>query len=194
MTKLEENERRIEAILFACGEPIEADKLSEIIGIEQPTVCNLIHRIRDRYLDQQVPFDILILENSYQMATRSEYADDIRKALEVSKGATLSAAAMEVLAVIAYNQPVTRAFVEEVRGVDCSSIIRSLAEKNLVEEAGRLSIPGRPIVYQTTSVFLRSFGLESLENLPSLPEDEPQDDPEAQIDGQIDFEEVIVEA
>lgn len=187
MAQLDQLERRIEAVLFASGEPIEALRLAELLDVEEKAVISLINRIQDRYLEQDSPLSIVNLAGSYQITTRPEFADDIRAALEVRKGATLSQAALEVLAVVAYNQPVTRAFVEQVRGVDCSSLVRSLTEKGLVEEAGRMNIPGKPIVYRTTSNFLRCFGLESLEQLPTLPDAPPDENQEEQLEGQIDF-------
>ena len=181
-------ERRIEAILFASGDPIETEKIAEALSIERKMVQHLIQGIRDRYLEQQSPFEILTLGSCYQMCTLPAYAKDIRTALTLRRGAALSSAALEVLAVIAYNQPVTRSFAEQVRGVDCSSIVRSLLEKGLIEEDGRLNIPGRPIAYRTTANFLRTFGLESLDQLPSVPDlpaapPSADDDPaEQQID------------
>ena len=185
-------ERKIEAILFASGEPMEAARLAEVLDLDDRTVKNLIERVRDRYRAQESPLDILALAGGYQLCTLPDYADDIRAALAVRRNAPLSPAALEVLAIIAYNQPVTRAFVEQVRGVDCSSIVHNLQDKGLVEEADRLNVPGRPITYRTTSVFLRSFGLESLTQLPTLPSLEEvanpaTDSPEEQLEGQIDF-------
>ncbi|MDL2234123.1 SMC-Scp complex subunit ScpB [Ruminococcaceae bacterium OttesenSCG-928-L11] len=194
MQTLDSLERKIEAILFASGEPVEVARLAEVLEIEEKTIRSLVERIRDRYLEQRSPLDILSLSGAYQMGTLPEYADVIRQTLTIRRNVPLSAAALEVLAVIAYNQPVTRAFVEQVRGVDCSSIVRNLVDKGLVEEAGRLNIPGKPIAYQTTPNFLRSFGMESLEQLPTLPAGTtdtdtptPSDDEEEQLEGQIDF-------
>jgi len=184
-------ERRAEAIIFAGGEPVEGERLAEILGVDEKTVRSLVERIRDRYLSQQSPFDVAFLSGAYQMYTLPEYENDIRASMTLRKAAPLSNAALEVLAVVAYNQPVTKSFIEQVRGVDCSYIVRSLAEKGLIEEAGRLNIPGKPISYRTTAVFLRSFGMESLEQLPSLPaEAQPETDGEPQLEGQLDlFEE-----
>lgn len=189
--QLNDVERRIEAILFAAGEPIESNRIAQALDLEQKTVDRLVERIRERYLEQDSPLDIVLLDGSYQMCTLPRYAPDIRAVLTLRKGAPLSQAALEVLAVIAYNQPVTRSFVEQVRGVDCSSIVRSLTEKGLVEEAGRLQIPGKPISYRTTSGFLRCFGLNSLSQLPVLPDSPPaEEEGEPQLEGQIDFFEV----
>ena len=192
MQQLDAVEREIEAILFAAGDAVELSKISLALDIEEKTVKNLIERIRERYLEQRSPLDIVRLGESYQMCTLPEYAGIIRAALELRREGALSPAALEVLAVIAYNQPVTRAFVEQVRGVDCSSIVRGLVEKELLEEAGRLPVPGKPISYRTTSNFLRSFGLESIEQLPTLPES-PAETPEEkeQLEGQIDFFEPV---
>jgi segregation and condensation protein B len=194
MIHIDRAERNIEAILFASGEPVALARLCEALALDEKTAKNLIERIRERYLAQGSPLEINILGESFQMCALPEYSEVIRKALTLKKGAALSQAALEALALVAYNQPVTRAFVEQVRGVDCSNILRGLLEKNLIEEAGRLPIPGKPISYQTTAVFLRSFGLESLEQLPELPEEpelegetpKPQGDAD-ELDGQIDF-------
>lgn len=188
-TTLKDAERKIEAILFASGEPVEGEKLARVLDTDEKTVKNLIDRIRDRYLEQHSPFDIILLAGAYQMHTLPKYEDVIREALILRRAAPLSPAALEVLAVVAYNQPITRALIEQVRGVDCAYIVRSLVEKGLIEEAGRLDIPGRPIAYKTTAHFLRSFGLESLEQLPTLPSELPDmEEPEdGQLDGQIDF-------
>jgi segregation and condensation protein B len=190
--QLHDAEHSIEAILFASGEPVELQKICEIMETDEKTVKNLIERIRERYLYQGSPFDVITLGDACQMCTLPQYAEVIRKALTLKKNAALSQAALEVLAVIAYNQPVTRAFVEQVRGVDCSSIVKSLADKGLIEEAGRLPIPGKPIAYKPTANFLRCFGLENLEQLPELPHLTPDDaggaeDAAQQVDGQIDF-------
>ena len=114
------------------------------------------------------------LENTYQLVTREEFAPYIKKAFDIKRRTPLSSAALEVLAVIAYNQPVTRAFIEQVRGVDCSGVVTTLVEKGLIEERGRLELPGRPLLYGTTKTFLRSFSLNDLGDLPPLPKDNPE--------------------
>lgn len=159
----------IEAILFASGEPIELYRLSEASGVESGTIPSMIKLLNDRYDDCGSGICIKKLESSYQMCTRTEFAPQIKAALETKRSAPLSAAAMEALTIIAYNQPVSKGFVENVRGIDSSSVVNNLVEKGLVEEAGRLDVPGKPIVYRTTSVFLRSFGLNSIADLPPLP-------------------------
>ncbi len=159
----------IEAILFASGEPIEIYRLSQASGVDTGTLPSMIKLLNDRYDDCGSGITIKKLESSYQMCTRTQFAPQIKEALETKRSAPLSNAAMEALTVIAYNQPVSKGFVENVRGIDSSSVINNLVEKGLVEEAGRLDVPGKPIVYRTTAVFLRSFGLNSIADLPPIP-------------------------
>ena len=158
----------IEALLFASGEPISLDRLSEASGIEPETVVKLIDRLERKYNVSDSAIRVLRLENSYQLSTREEYAPYIKRAMENKRQARLSPAALEVLAVVAYNQPVTKAFV------DSSGVINTLVERELLYEAGRLELPGRPITYKTTDNFLRCFKLESLAQLPSLPDEDGQ--------------------
>lgn len=158
----------IEAILFASGEPVELYRLAEATEVDAGALPSMIRLINERYDDYGSGIVIKQLEGCYQMCTREEYAPQIRQVLETKKNVPLSNAAMEVLTIIAYNQPVSKGFVENVRGVDSSAVVNNLVEKGLVEEAGRLEVPGRPIIYRTTAVFLRSFGLSSLSELPPL--------------------------
>ena len=160
----------IEAILFASGEPMEIYRLSEASGVDMGTLPSMIKLLNDRYDDCGSGITIKKLDSSYQMCTREDFAEQIRAALETKRSTPLSNAVMEALTIIAYNQPVSKGFVENVRGIDSSSVINNLVEKGLVEEAGRLDVPGKPIVYRTTPVFLRSFGLSSLGELPPLPD------------------------
>lgn len=164
----------IEAILFASGEAIEVDRLSAAAEVEAEMVPRLITMLNDRYEQNESALLIRKLGDSYQLTTRPQFAPNIHTALETRRQQPLSNAAMEVLAIIAYNQPVTKSFVESVRGVDSSGTVNTLTERGLLEEAGRLDVPGRPISYRTTSNFLRCFGLSSLEDLPPLPKDEDQ--------------------
>ncbi len=158
----------IEAVLFASGEPVELYRLAEAVAVDVGTLPSLIRLINERYADYNSGIIIKKLDSSYQMCSREEYAPQIRQVLETKRNVPLSNAAMEVLTIIAYNQPVSKGFVENVRGVDSSSVVNNLAEKGLIEEAGRLDVPGKPVVYRTTPVFLRSFGLASLAELPPL--------------------------
>ena len=158
----------IEAVLFASGEPVELYRLAESVAVDAGTLPSLIRLLNERYEDYGSGITIKKLEISYQMCSREEYAPQIRQVLETKRNVPLSNAAMESLTIIAYNQPVTKGFVENVRGVDSSSVVNNLVEKGLIEEAGRLDVPGKPVVYRTTAVFLRSFGLASLADLPPL--------------------------
>ncbi|MBO6116664.1 MAG: SMC-Scp complex subunit ScpB [Ruminococcus sp.] len=158
----------IEAILFASGEPVEMYRLSQASGIDVGTIPSMIKLLNERYDGCGSGICIKKLDSSYQMCTREEFAPHIRMALETKKNTPLSNAGMEALTIIAYNQPVSKSFVENVRGVDSSSVVNNLVEKGLVEEAGRLDVPGKPIVYRTTPVFLRTFGLSSIADLPPL--------------------------
>jgi len=158
----------VEAILFASGEPVELYRLSQASGIDVGALPPMIRLLNERYDDCGSGICIKKLDSSYQMCTREEYAPNIRAVLETKKNTPLSNAAMEALTIIAYNQPVSKSFVENVRGVDSSSVVNNLVEKGLVEEAGRLDVPGKPIVYRTTPVFLRTFGLSSIDELPPI--------------------------
>ena len=164
----------LEAVLFAYGEPIPAERLAEACQVEADKLPQLIAMLNDRYEVAESALQILRLEHCYQMGTRPVHAPVIRSAMETKRSAPLSNAAMETLTIIAYNQPVTKSFVEHVRGIDSSSVVNTLVEKELLEEAGRLDVPGRPIAYRTTSRFLRCFGLRSLEDLPPLPHQNAQ--------------------
>lgn len=164
----------IEAILFAYGDPVTLDKLSEASGIEKETVAKIIDQLDRRYNVSESGLQIARLNNAFQLTTRVQYASYIKSAMESKRQTPLSQAAMEVLAVVAYNQPVTKAFVEQVRGIDSSSVMNNLVERSLLEEAGRLDLPGRPVTYKTTDTFLRSFKLSSIDELPPLPNTKDQ--------------------
>lgn len=172
--ELEEGIAVIEAIMFAYGEPIGIDKLSEASRIDKDTAAKLVNQLERRYNVQGSGLRIIRLNNTYQIATRPEAAPYVKAALDNYRQTPLSQAAMECLAIIAYNQPVTKGFVEQIRGIDSSSVVNTLFDRGLVEEAGRLELPGRPIAYRTTDTFLRCFGIGSLDELPPLPTDEGQ--------------------
>ena len=161
----------LEAVLFASGDPISIDRLSQVFEIKPEQVEKVAERLKIRLEENLSGMELLRLENSYQLATKKDYADYIKKAFDLKRRVPLSPAAFEVLSVIAYNQPVTRAFIEQVRGVDCSGVITTLIEKELIEERGRLELPGRPLLYGTTKNFLRCFGLSDLSDLPPRPKD-----------------------
>lgn len=164
-----------EAILFASGEPLELKRISQALDIEDEQTQQVLLNLQAQLDERDSGICLLNLDGKYQLSTRSVYGDYIRKVLEVKRNAPLSQAAFEVLAVIAYNQPVTKAFIEHVRGVDCSGVIATLCQKKLIEEKGRLELVGRPLVYGTTDDFLRCFSMSSLEDLPELPKNEDTD-------------------
>lgn len=160
----------IEAVLFAAGAPVPAERLAGALETDMKSVKAAVDELISDYNASNRGLTVIRLEDSYQMCNKKEYGEYIRRAMDLRRNTPLSQAALEVLAVVAYNQPVTKAFVEQVRGVDCSGVIGSLTTKGLVEEKGRLELPGRPLLYGTTENFLRSFQLSSLEDLPPLPE------------------------
>lgn len=160
----------VEAILFANGSSVEVERIAMAVEARVSDVHKIIEKLVDDYKVQKRGITIIKLDNAYQMVSVKEYAPEIRKVMDLRRNTPLSQAALEVLAVVAYNQPVTKAFVEQVRGVDCSGVIGSLTTKGLIEEKGRLELPGRPLLYGTTENFLRCFSLESLSDLPPLPE------------------------
>ncbi len=162
-------EDAIEAILFAAGHPVTYAKLSAVLGLSEKDVKFFVEHMKDVRFPEKDPGSGLVLlsfPNSCQLATKEEYAPYIREALDIRRGGNLSNTSMEVLAVIAYNQPVTRSYIDEIRGVDSSYSVSSLLDKGLIEPVGRLEAPGRPVLYATTEKFLRVFGLSSLSELP----------------------------
>ena len=162
----------MEAVLFASGDPISIDRLSQVFEIKPEQIEKAADGLKMRLKERLSGVELLRLDNSYQLATKTDYAEYIKKAFDLKRRTPLSSAAFEVLSVIAYNQPVTRSFVEQVRGVDCSGVITTLLEKELIEERGRLELPGRPLLYGTTKNFLRCFGLSDLSDLPPLPKEQ----------------------
>ena len=158
----------MEAILFACGDPIDIDKLAQALNTEEENVLELSRTLQAKYNKEESGIHLLQLDHTLQFAVNPVFLAPVRTALDLRSSAPLSQAAMEVLAVIAYNQPVTKAFVEQVRGVDSSSSVSGLLQKGLIEEAGRLDLPGHPVSFRTTDVFLRCFGLSSLADLPPV--------------------------
>jgi len=161
-------EAAVEAILFASGEPVQIKRLEQVLSIGKLEVILVIDNLMKKLEKRNSGICIVKLGDSVQLCTRPEFAEDIRIALDLKRHVPISSAAMEVLAIIAYNQPVTKNFINEIRGVDCSGIISGLLEKNLIEERGRLNLPGKPLLYGTTSIFLRCFGISSLDELPPV--------------------------
>lgn len=159
-----------EAILFASGEPVEAVRIAEALELDTEVVVGALWELSRTLDDRQSGICLLKLGSKYQLCSRVEYAQQVRNVLDIKKNTPLSPAAFEVLAVVAYNQPVTKAYIEQIRGVDCSGVVSTLCQRGLLEEKGRLDLPGRPLLYGTTPDFLRCFCLSSLADLPELPE------------------------
>ncbi len=178
---VENKKAAIEAILFASGSSVELTRIAQALEIKEKEAEKYISALIDDYNSVNRGITIIKLDTAYQMVSCKEYAPQIRTVMDLRRNTPLSQAALEVLAVVAYNQPVTKAFVEQVRGVDCSGVIGSLTAKGLVEEKGRLELPGRPLLYGTTEHFLRCFNIPNIEELPPLPEnDEEKKDEEAE--------------
>ncbi|MEA4921317.1 MAG: SMC-Scp complex subunit ScpB [Clostridiaceae bacterium] len=156
----------LEAVLFAAGDSVSSDKLCAVLGIEKDEIQKLASELSDLYDYERRGVKLLKLNERYQLVSRPEYSSYVRAVLESGKPPVLSQSSMEVLAIIAYRQPTTRAYVEQIRGVDSSYTISSLTEKGIIEPCGRLDVPGRPLLYKTTEKFLRTFGLSNIEQLP----------------------------
>lgn len=187
--EIKQYQAAVEAVLFACGEPVALSRLAEVLELDIQTTEKLANDLMQEVNTRIGGLMIVKLNDQYQFCTKAEYADYIRKTLDIRRNTPLSQAAMEVLAIVAYNQPVTRAFVEQVRGVDCGAVVQGLVAKNLIEEKGRLELPGRPLLYGTTLDFLRCFGVSSLQELPPLPQKEEDDSMQ-----ETTLEEVVAQA
>lgn len=170
--KPDEAEAAIEALLFTMGEAIRAETLGAVIGHDKATVVRLVHRLMDRYQNEKRGIRIIELDGAFQMCTSPEMYDYVIKLTHQPKKQVLTDVMLETLAIIAYKQPVTKAEIEQIRGVSCSHAINKLLEYGLITEAGRLNAPGRPILLATTEEFLRTFGVQSVENLPSISPEE----------------------
>ncbi len=167
--EMKEIEAAVEGILFASGEPVSIDRICVALDLDRDAVEKIVHRLADYYSFERRGIRLLQMEDAYQLCSAPEYAEIIHKAFEIRKPAKLSQPALEALTIIAYYQPTTRAFVDQIRGVDSSYTISLLLKRHLIEECGRLQVPGRPHLYRTTKTFLRSFHLNSLEDLPEMP-------------------------
>jgi segregation and condensation protein B len=178
--EIQELANTLEAVLFASGEAVESRRLCEALDTDISALEEAVSLLEAKYAEGS-GITLLRLDSAFQLATKEQYSPQIKAVLEIKRSSALSPAAMEALTIIAYNQPVTKAFVESVRGVDSSGVVNSLVEKGLLCEAGRLDLPGRPIAYATTENFLRAFRLSSLKDLPPLPEQS----------GQVTIDEVI---
>lgn len=180
---MEEQVTMAEAILFAAGEPVETSRLALVLNIPESGVKSLMDALQERYTRTDSALKVMQLGKSWQLGTREEFAGIIRTAMEQERMRPLSNAAMEALTIIAYNQPASKGFVERVRGIDSSSVINSLVDKGLLEEAGRIDVPGHPIGYRTTALFLRAFGLSSIEELPEPRQKQPAEEFSGELDG-----------
>ena len=167
-------ETMIEGILFASGEPVSLQRLADALDAEAGETEAVVKALSDRYRFERRGMRIVEMDGLFQMVSSPEHAEVIRKVLEERKPAPLSKAALEVLSIVAYHQPATRADIERIRGVDSSNTVQLLCDKELIEEAGRLDVLGRPMQFRTTPVFLRAFGLRDLGDLPDLEELEGQ--------------------
>ena len=168
--EMKEIESAIEGILFASGEPVHVDRICVALELDRPTAEQVLQKLMDYYSYERRGIRLLHIEDSWQLCSAPDYAEYIRRAFEIRKPAKLSQPALEVLTIIAYYQPTTRAFVDQIRGVDSAYTMGLLQERKLIEECGRLQVPGRPHLYRTTKQFLRAFHLTSLEDLPEMPD------------------------
>lgn len=182
-----ELQRALMAVLFAAGEPVDAKRLAFALEQDEDEIHRQAQSLMDHLAFERSGIRIIRLENAYQMCSSGEMAAYVTKTLETRKPPKLSASQLETLTIIAYYQPATKAYVEQLRGVDSAYSVSALLTKKLIEECGRLNVPGRPILYRTTPDFLRTFGLQSLDELPEIelmnfqakpvpPEEAPQED------------------
>lgn len=167
---MKEIESAVEGILFASGDPVHIDRICIALEADRPTAERVLQNLMDHYAYDRRGVRLLHVEDTWQLCSAPDYAEVIRRAFEIRKPAKLSQPALEVLTVIAYYQPVTRAYVDQIRGVDSAYTVGLLLDRKLIEDCGRLQVPGRPRLYRTTKNFLRSFHLHSLEDLPELPD------------------------
>ena len=162
----------VEAVLFAAAEPIEYSKLALVLGMDDEQILLIMDELKKKYDSEDSGICLLQLDQKYQLCSKKEYVEAVRNVLDLKRNTPLSQAAFEVLAIIAYNQPITKPYIEQIRGVDCSGVVNTLCQRGLVEEKGRLEVPGRPVLYGTTPDFLRCFSLNSLDDLPELPQND----------------------
>ena len=168
--EMKEIEAAIEGILFASGEPVAVDRICVALDMDRSTVELVLQKLADHYSYERRGIRLVRMEDTWQLCSAPEYGDVIRKAFEIRKPAKLSQPALEVLTIIAYYQPTTRAYVDQIRGVDSAYTVGLLLDRKLIEECGRLQVPGRPHLYRTTKNFLRAFHLTSLNDLPEMPD------------------------
>lgn len=165
-------EAAIEAILFSFGESVELDKIAEALELDKEEALNHIHALMEKYEKKDCGLKIIELDRSFQMCTRQEYYDVLIKVKEQPKKYVLTDVLLETLSIIAYKQPITKLQIEKIRGVSCDHAVNRLVEYNLVQELGRLDAPGRPLLFGTTEEFLRDFGVQSVDDLPTVNSDQ----------------------
>lgn len=175
MDSIQDIEVVIEAVLFAAGDPVPLEKLAEIIGHDKKTTRAIMTNMSYKYQNSARGIMVREIDNGWQLCTKPEFDEYVAKLGVVRKKQGLTQAAYEVLAIIAYNQPVTKAYIEKIRGVNSDSAISKLMERNLIKEAGRDDAPGRPKLYETTEEFLRVFGFSSIRDLPVIQMNEVQE-------------------
>ena len=166
--EIREIQAAIEAVLFAAGDAIELERLADIVDVDKKSLREILKKMMDEYNYERRGIHIIRMEDSYQLCTRGEFSEYVSRLAEPPKMMNLSNAALEVLAIVAYKQPVTKSSIEHIRGVNCDYIVNRLIERNFIEEKGRLDAPGRPILFGTTQHILRIFGISELEDLPDF--------------------------
>ena len=177
----------IEGILFAAGEPVDLKRIAAVLAVDYDTVADGIEHIAERLREPGSGIRLVRLEDSAQLCSAPEYADYIRMVLEERKPPKLSRSCLEALAIVAYYQPVTKAVIEQIRGVDSDYTVKVLCDRGFIEQQGRLQVPGRPVLYGTTKDFLRVFGLSSISDLPTLPESGDKTEEETKLEGAIEM-------
>ena len=158
-----------QAVLFAVGEPLDYTKRADVLSVDYETMLEILGELDKKLNAEDSGICLLKLDTKYQLCSRKEFIEEIRAVLDLKRNAPLSQAAFEVLAIVAYNQPITKPYIEQIRGVDCSGVVNTLCQRGLIEEKGRLDVPGRPVLYGTTPDFLRCFSISGLSELPELP-------------------------
>ncbi len=175
----------IESILFASGEPVKIGRISAVLGMEEAHIEEIAAKLQAKYESEQSGIRLIRIEDRLQLCSAQEFASEIRRTLEMRRPQRLTPTALEVLAIVAYFQPVTRAYIEKTRGIDSSYTVGILQERGLIESCGKLDVPGHPTLFRTTEQFLRNFGISSLDELPPIPEMEISD---GQMEIQMEIE------
>ena len=168
--ELNEIQSALEAILFASGEPVPVERIAAVLGVDAEEILDYSKKLEDEYIFWRRGIRLVRINSSLQLCSAPEHSDTVIRALEQRRPPKLSQPAMEVLAITAYFQPITRAYIDQVRGVDSSYTVGALLDRGLIEPCGRLDVPGRPSIYRTSETFLRTMGISSLDDLPALPD------------------------